>query len=29
VVPQAVQVEGFPYITEEYFVSGVTANGAQ
>ena len=28
VVPEAVQVEDFPYITEEYFVSGVTTNGA-
>jgi hypothetical protein len=27
VVPTAVQVEDFPYITEEYFVSGVTLNG--
>src|SRR5262245_39969841 len=27
VVPQAVQVEDFPYVTEEYFVSGI-ANGA-
>ena len=28
VIPEAVQVEDFPYITEEYFVSGVTTNGA-
>ena len=27
VVPEAVQVEDFPYLTEEYFVSGI-ANGA-